>query len=549
MSAACEARNIADETPLRLNMDVLPPAAGTPPSTASPGARCDPRRLLAVLTGGGLLWSSFPPIDWWPAAFAGLALLGWVLARRNTTVLGGLGYGLVFGWAFYLPLLPWTGALVGIVPWLALSTLCASFLALFSAAGVALRDLPGWPMWWATLWVAVELLKSTVPFGGFPWGVMAFGQSSGPLAQLAPWGGTSLISFTTALVGFTITAVLDGAAQHRWRGAVVALSTALCLATLAGLGWEPWRSDREKQTLVVAAVQGNVPRLGLDFNAQRRAVLDNHVQQTLRLADDVRAGRAPQPDLVVWPENSSDIDPLINTDAAQQIDTATRAINAPILVGAVLSNPTRSVDPRSTSNTMILWSPEDGPGARHDKKILQPFGEYLPWRGFFQLFSDYAERAGFFVPGAGPGVVQVADVSVGISTCWEAVFDRAPRESVRNGAQVLAIPTNNATFNETMSRQFLAFAKIRALEHQRGVVVAGTTGVSAIITSDGRVVDETAFFTADHLISRLELDNDLTPATRYAPTIQGVLAAAAIIALLLVAIRRNAPSWSKRSNR
>lgn len=75
-------------------MDTLPTAVAAP-GTGSPGARCDPRRLIprgliAVVAGGGLLWSSFPPTDWWPAAFAGLALLGWVLAHRNTTVLGGL---------------------------------------------------------------------------------------------------------------------------------------------------------------------------------------------------------------------------------------------------------------------------------------------------------------------------------------------------------------------------------------------------------------------------------------------------------------------------
>ena len=150
--------------------------------------------------------------------------------------------------------------------------------------------------------------------------------------------------------------------------------------------------------------------------------------------------------------------------------------------------------------------------------------------------------------GAGSGVVEAAEVSVGVATCWEAVFDRAPRESVRNGAQVLVIPTNNATFNETMSRQFLAFAKIRAFEHRRPVVVAGTTGVSAIITPDGRVVDETAFFTADYLISRIELNDELTPATRWTPIIHGVVTALAIAALLLAAIQRYTPSWRKSSS-
>ena len=144
-----------------------------------------------------------------------------------------------------------------------------------------------------------------------------------------------------------------------------------------------------------------MPRLGLDFNAQRRAVLDNHVRETLRLADDVRAGRAPQPTVVIWPENSSDIDPIANRDAADQIGVAADAIRAPILVGAVVAAPGYTQDDPQATNTVIVWDPVGGPGERHDKKIVQPFGEYLPWRGFFRLLSSFADRAGYFVPGVG----------------------------------------------------------------------------------------------------------------------------------------------------
>src|SRR6185503_19824695 len=83
------------------------------------------------------------------------------------------------------------------------------------------------------------------------------------------------------------------------------------------------------------AVQGNVPRAGLDFNAERRLVLDNHARATLQVAESVKAGSRPRPDLVVWPENASDIDPLRNPDAAARISEAADAIKAPILVGAL----------------------------------------------------------------------------------------------------------------------------------------------------------------------------------------------------------------------
>ena len=202
---------------------------------------------------------------------------------------------------------------------------------------------------------------------------------------------------------------------------------------------------------------------------------------------------------VIWPENSSDIDPLANQDARDEISVAATAIKAPILVGGVLAAPGYSPDNPVSTNSVIVWNPETGPGDRHDKQIVQPFGEYLPWRSFFSHLSSYADRAGYFVPGSGTGVVNAAGVPIGVTTCWEVIFDRAARESVQNGAQVLAVPSNNATFNEAMSEQQLAFGRLRAVEHDRYVVVAGTTGISAIIAPDGRELARTAFFEPAYL--------------------------------------------------
>ena len=60
-------------------------------------------------------------------------------------------------------------------------------------------------------------------------------------------------------------------------------------------------------------------------------VLDNHVKQTMKLAREIKAGTVPQPDLVVWPENSSDVDPLAVSQAGALITKAVRAVGAPVL--------------------------------------------------------------------------------------------------------------------------------------------------------------------------------------------------------------------------
>jgi apolipoprotein N-acyltransferase len=507
-------------------------------------------QLSAAIVGGLALCSAFPPFGWWFMAFIAFALLAWVLTRETTTRAGGFGYGFLFGLVFYLPLLPWISGLVGPIPWVALSILQALFPALFGFAAVWVRRLSGWPFWFAALWATCEWLKSTVPFGGFPWGVVGFSQTDGPLLAIAQLGGAPLLSFAVVLTGFSLAALTFEVVKW-WRrnddshnaAPTAVVLPGVCISAVlltTALAWPHVRQSGvgagDDPAITVAAVQGNVPRLGLEFNAQRRAVLDNHVRETMQLSDDVHAGRTPQPMVVIWPENSSDIDPLTNPDAREEINTAAAAINAPVLVGGVVAAPGYSPDNPVSTNSMIVWNPGTGPADRHDKQIVQPFGEYLPWRGFFKHLSSYADRAGYFVPGTGNGVVTAAGVPIGVTTCWEVIFDRAARESVQNGAQILAVPSNNATFTEAMSEQQLAFARLRAVEHDRYVVVAGTTGISAIIAPDGRELARTGFFEAGYLDTHVRLKTQLTFATQWGPAVQGLLVllgvAAVIIAIL-----------------
>ena len=497
-------------------------------------------KLAAAVGGGLLLAASFAPLSWWVAAIGGLALLGWVLADPLTRAVGGFGYGLIFGLAFYLPLLPWVGVMVGPVPWVALAVVCAVFPAVFAVPAVLLRGLAGWPLWWAAWWTAVEGLKSVFPFGGFPWGTVGFGQADGPMAVFARLGGVALVSFITALVSFCIAAVIQvvrRSVRNDLKGAVALPVLCLALVTIATAAIVPIVRSSTGQvgpSVTVAVVQGNVPRLGLDFNAQRRAVLDNHVKETLVLAAEVAAGKLPKPDLVIWPENSSDIDPLRNADAAAQIERAAQAVDVPILVGAVLQNP----DGQTTSNSALVWEPGVGVVERADKRRVQPFGEYMPWRGFFRLFSSYVDRAGYFVPGTGPGVVDMAGTKVGVTICWEVAFDDLVKDSVDNGAQVLAVPSNNATFGFTqMTYQQMAMSQVRSVEHDRTSIIATTSGVSATIDPDGTVTQSTTQFTPAVLVNRTELRDTVTLATRLGAVPEAVLVALGVGAVAVAVLQ------------
>jgi apolipoprotein N-acyltransferase len=292
----------------------------------------------------------------------------------------------------------------------------------------------------------------------------------------------------------------------------------------------------------VAAVQGNVPRAGLDFNAERRAVLDNHAQLTHALAEEVRSGRADRPAMVIWPENASDIDPIRNPDAGQVIQAATDRIGVPVLVGTVLREPGAFL-----SNASIVWGPTGsaapGPGQRYVKRHPAPFGEYIPYRSFFRRISDKVDLVRRdFAPGAGSPVVQAAGVRLGDVICFEVAYDNLVRDAVRGGGQLLVVQTNNATFGRSdESVQQLAMSRLRAVETGRAVVHISTVGVSALIAPDGALLERSGHFTAEVLQAELPLRSTQTLATRLGALPEWLIAAAGLGVVVAGRPRRSRP--------
>ncbi|WKD57688.1 Apolipoprotein N-acyltransferase [Corynebacterium capitovis DSM 44611] len=501
-------------------------------------------RLALAAVSGALVFTSYEPLGLWPLAVVGIgafyaALMPWPAgvgswARSNPSGRFGALLGFVHALSLYLLLLPWVGEFVGPAPFVALSITLALFSLPVGAFGVLLgRGRWGFAAF-PFLYLACEYVRSSVPFGGFPWVRLAWGQIEGPLAGLAAWGGPALVTAATVAVASSAASMV--LRTHRFSTslfALVPLSLGVAASVVVSLPEDSAHpAPHEVGKVTVAAVQGNVPRMGLDFNAQRRAVLANHVAQTEALADS-----GVLADFVVWPENSSDVNPFSDSEASRLIDRAVDAVDVPILVGTITRD---SVGAR---NTMVVFNPDGQAGDYHNKKYLQPFGEYMPWRGFFRRFSHYVDMAGDFKPGDGTGTVRIGGATLGIATCYEVAVDAAYRTAVNSGAQILATPTNNATFGFTdMTYQQLAMSRMRAIETDRAVVVAATSGVSAIVNPDGTVAQQTSIFEPAYLVQTLPLRDSITPAVRYGAYVQGFLVAAGAVVTMWAGMLR----WGRR---
>lgn len=508
----------ASAAPPATSIEPPPPTAPAPGRTARAvrAVRANARRSALAALCGLALAAAFPPYGVWPlsvAAVAGLALL-----TRGRSARQGAWLGFAFGLPFFVWLLVW----LRVIGWdavVGLSVIEAAFVAVLGAGLAVTSRLRAWPLWGACLWVAEELARDRLPFGGFPWGRLAFANTATPFTPLAALGGAPLVTFAVALCG----SLLAACAVAVWRlrkGPVVfgprrfvpaVTAVALAAATLAA-GFAVPVPTAADDTVRVAVVQGNVQQPGMHFLGRPLKILTNHVEATLKLAEDIKAGRAPQPDLVIWPENSSDMDPFSEPQAYALITKAVRAVGVPVLVGALVDGP----DADHVQNEGIVWDPDSGPGDHYTKQHPVPFGEYVPFRRqLTKVIKRLDQVPRDFYPGKGSGVLQIGPARLGDVICFEVAYDGIVRDTVAAGARALVIQTNNATYGRTgQPEQQLAMSRLRAVEHGRAVVTAATSGITAVVAPDGRIEQQTAEFTQAVISARLPLRDDLTVADR-----------------------------------
>lgn len=480
-----------------------------------------PNRLVTLLfaVGGGVAtWLAFPDTGWWPLAYVGMALL--FLALRRDRAWWNALVGLLWGLAFFAPLIWWADEATGIVPWAALTVVEAGLVALFAAAWTWARR--GEAVWrngglqvvvFAVLWTAVEELRQYFPFGGFPWGRLAFSQADAPLAALMSLAGTPLVSAAVAAAGAMLARSVLGVRRVSLLGTFGWLGGAVALLAVGLV--VPLPTQAQDGELKVGVVQGNVPGQGIDaFGDVPREVLNNHAEGTRALLTQVTPGEL---DLVVWPENGTDIDPQVDQEAAATIDDAATAVGAPMLVGTV-----QYPDSGGRYNTSVLWQPGQGVVASYTKQRPAAFGEYIPLRGFVRHFSSAVDKVSRdMLPGTEPGYVPLASarlgrtVGLGDVICFEVAYDDLVRSAVTTGGEVLVVQTNNASFGWTAeSTQQLAMSRLRAVEHGRATIQVSTVGVSAVVAPNGAVLQRTDLFTAAQMVATLPLRESLTLADR-----------------------------------
>lgn len=465
---------------------------------------------LALLSGLVALYT-FPTENIWILAPLIPALLLWATL--------GLGFwwatllGFLAGQAFYISHIEWIALYLGPIPLIALSTLQSLFFALGTGLTAWLfkklkpkgSELYFFALAAASAWTLREFLANNFPYGGFPWSRLAMTQTDSFMSKWVFWGGLSLLSFLVALIGSLLALWL----MHRaGRGKLLLRPVAVSALVIALVPIITPTSFTTEQvgTRVIAAVQGNA-NAGLFSNVERGTILQNHLDATELVFSHPLASEV---DLLVWPENASDIDPLRSQTANDSISELAERIDAPFVFGTITKRG------NETYNSTILWQPGIGPTDYYDKKQPVPFAEFVPDREFWRMFApdliDMVPQGFSF--GQRDGIYEISEgFTAGTLICFEIAEDGILRELSDGGAEIILSQTNNADFgysDETF--QQAGIARLRAIETGRVVVNISTVGLSAIYLPSGEIQSEVQWYTPAAMVEELPLYSGLTPA-------------------------------------
>lgn len=441
--------------------------------------------------------------------------------------------GFISGQVFYVSHIEWISLYLGPVPLFALSTLVSLYSA--AAAGVVAwvwkkigkseRSSLRMPILLAAIWTAREFGSGNFPYGGFPWSRLSMTQSDSFLSNWVFWGGMSLLSFVIALLGALVAiAIKQRGVVSKLPFAAAAIAV-IVVPFLTPIGITTTQVD----TKTIAAVQGDA-NAGLFSNVTPGTILKNHADATELVFE-----RGRPVDLLVWPENASDLDPLRYPEAREVIERIATEINAPFVFGTVTRRGEESF------NSTILWLPGTGPVDFYDKKQPVPFAEYAPDREFWRMFApdlvDMIPRGYSF--GVRDGIYEIADFTAGTLICFEIAEDWILRDLAHSGAEVILSQTNNADFgysDETF--QQAAIARLRAIETGRAVVNISTVGLSAIYLPDGKVLSEVEWYTPAAMVEDVPLYTGLTPAMFIGSLFDWINLLIVLLVLIAIRLRR-----------
>ena len=468
---------------------------------------------MNAIIAGLLYFLSFPPYDFWYLIFPALYLFYYSLLSSKKSFLSGFIFGCV---AYGVILLGIQS--IGLEAWIPLTFLMGLMYGVFSKLFSYLNTKSGNNFYVLLAALAVfDLIRAYFPFGGFPWGfpstVLLTGPIDSPLffevpltfRNFGPTGSSLLLQSLPLVIALGFFSKSKPKNYLKDYSIFLLIIFTIFISNYVVNDYQ--YTQLETSELNITIVQGNSPCPGAKNRCsnERQKIYDSHLAQTQSLEGNF--------DLVVWPESSTGFnnDPGVHSRVQNDISTEALRLDSYFLIGG-----DRPVQKEYFENYGIFINREGEVVDQYLKQHPVPFGEYIPFRKYLDWIPPLALVPRDMIRGDGQKIFMVNDTKISTVISFEGSFQRYIRNSVLDGAELVVILTNQASYGESgMSDQFILMSRANAISNERPIVHAAITGKSAFIDHNGKVISQTELFETTTLNEKLEVRQTETPYSKY----------------------------------
>ena len=407
---------------------------------------------------------------------------------------------------------------IGLEAWIPLTILMGLMYGIFSKLFSYLNTKSGNNFYVLLAALAVfDLIRAYFPFGGFPWGfpstVLLTGPIDSPLffevplifRNFGPTGSSLLLQSLPLIIALGVFSKSKPKNYLKDYSIFLLIIFTIFISNYVVNDYQ--HTQLETSELNITIVQGNSPCPGAKNRCsnERQKIYDSHLAQTQSLDGNF--------DLVVWPESSTGFnnDPGIHSRVQNDISTEALRLDSYFLIGG-----DRPVQKQYFENYGIFINKEGEVVDQYLKQHPVPFGEYIPFRKYLDWIPPLALVPRDMIRGDGQKIFMVNDTKISTVISFEGSFQRYIRNSVLDGAELVVILTNQASYGESgMSDQFILMSRANAISNERPIVHAAITGKSAFIDHNGKVISKTELFETTTLNEKLEARQTETPYSKY----------------------------------
>jgi len=468
---------------------------------------------MNAIIAGLLYFLSFPPYDFWYLIFPALYLFYYSLLSSKKSFLSGFIFGCV---AYGVILLGIQS--IGLEAWIPLTFLMGLMYGVFSKLFSYLNTKSGNNFYVLLAALAVfDLIRAYFPFGGFPWGfpstVLLTGLIDSPLffevplifRNFGPTGSSLLLQSLPLVIALGVFSKSKPKNYLKDYSIFLLIIFTIFISNYVVNDYQ--QTQLETSELNITIVQGNSPCPGAKNRCsnERQKIYDSHLVQTQSLEGNF--------DLVVWPESSTGFnnDPGVHSRVQNDVSAQALRLDSYFLIGG-----DRPVQKEYFENYGIFINREGEIVDQYLKQHPVPFGEYIPFRKYLDWIPPLALVPRDMIRGDGQKIFMVNDTKISTVISFEGSFQRYIRNSVLDGAELVVILTNQASYGESgMSDQFILMSRANAISNERPIVHAAITGKSAFIDHNGKVISKTELFETTTLNEKLEVRQTETPYSKY----------------------------------